>query len=53
MQDIKSKVVYIRTTEREYLLKDEATQITPLGDQLRDVIRLLNCYKDMCMPNVS
>jgi len=28
-------------------------QVTPLGDQLRDVVRLLNYYKDMCMPNVS
>jgi len=34
-------------------LKDEATQMTPSGDQLRDVVRLLNYYKEMCMPKVS
>jgi len=37
----------------ELSVKDKATQMTPLGDQLRDVVRLLNYYKDMCMPNVS
>ena len=30
-----------------------SSQITPLGDQLRDIVRLLNYYKEMCMPKVS
>ena len=28
-------------------------QMIPSGDQLRDIDRLLNYYKDMCMPNMS
>jgi len=34
-------------------VKDKATQMTSLDNQLRDIVKLLNYYKNMCILNMS